>query len=180
MDLELQWSGAFKSQHTLIRPVATYAQLSNYDELVARVKALRAQRKTYAEIASALNAEGFHPAKRASKFSKAMVCAFLREQQAQDGICSGLSEQHLEADEWWLADLASKLSIPLVTLHRWRRVGWVTARKVTDGRSRWAIYADRAELDRLRRLRAERRGWPQPYPTELTTPKLRSHIPQVV
>lgn len=170
VDVELRWSGGFSSHHTLIRPVQTYKQLSNYNELVARIENLRAQGKTLAETASTLNEEGFHPPKRASKFSEGMVCCFLREQQAQAGIRSTLSQQHLEADEWWLADLAAELSIPIVTLHRWRRVGWVKSRKVSIGRSRWAIYADSNELVRLRHLRDARRGWPEPYPQELITP----------
>ena len=48
---------------------------------------------------------------------------------------------------------------------------WVTSRKVTVAVGRWAVYADTDELDRLRRLRNFPRGWPQPYPTELITPK---------
>mgnify|MGYP001819783451 CR=1 FL=1 len=171
VDIELRWSGGFSSRHTLIRPVQTYKQLSNYDELAARVKNLRARGKSLAEIASTLNSEGFHPPKRASKFSKEMVCCFLREQQAQAGVMSTLNDEHLETDEWWIPDLAAKLSIPIVTLHRWRRVGWVTARKVSIGRARWAIYANPNELARLRRLRDARRGWPEPYPKELTTPQ---------
>ena len=170
VDVELRWSGGFCSHHTLIRPVQTYKQLSNYDELVTRIKTLRARGKTLAEIASTLNEEGFHPPKRASRFTKGMVCCFLREQQAQAGVRSTLNKSHLEADEWWLADLAAELSIPIVTLHRWRRVGWVKSRKVSTDRSRWVIYADADELARLRRLRDARRGWPEPYPKELTTP----------
>ncbi len=61
--------------------------------------------------------------------------------------------------------------MPIATLHRWQRVGWVSSRKVTAAGGRWAIYADDDELLRLRRLRDSRRGWPQPYPIELTTPK---------
>ena len=39
------------------------------------------------------------------------------------------------------------------------------------GRSAGAIYADAGELERLSRLRKLPRGWPQPYPTELITPR---------
>ena len=82
-----------------------------------------------------------------------------------------VDKQHLQANEWWLAELAAKLSMPIATLHRWQRVGWVTARKVTAVRGRWAVYADADELIRLRHLRDSPRGWPQPYSTELITPK---------
>jgi DNA invertase Pin-like site-specific DNA recombinase len=172
VEIELRWSGGFTSRHTLLRPVQTYEQLSNYNELVARIESLRAQRKTLAEIAMVLNAEGFHPPKRASRFSKGILSRFLRERQARAGtrVHRERDQQHLGKDEWWLADLASELSMPIATLHRWQRVGWVHSRKVTTGRGRWAIYANSAELDRLRRLRDSPRSWPQPYPTELITP----------
>ena len=173
VDVELRWSGGFTSHHTLNRPVQTYEQLSNFDELVARIEALRAQRKTLSEIAATLNAEGFHPPKRVSQFTRRMLSQFLRERQAQTGtrVLLDPNERYLEADEWWLADLATELSMPIATLHRWRSVGWVSSRKVTAVRGRWAISADADELYRLRRLRDAPRGWPQSYPTELITPK---------
>lgn len=173
VDVELRWAGGFVSRHTLTRPVQTYEQLSNYGELVASVEVLRAQRKTLSEIAAALNAEGFHPPKRTSQFSKGILSHFLRERQAQTGTRSRLesNERHLKAGEWWLADLASELSMPIATLHRWKCVGWVSSRKVMKAGGRWAIYADAGELERLSRLREAPRGWPQPYPTELITPR---------
>jgi DNA invertase Pin-like site-specific DNA recombinase len=172
VDVELRWAGGFVSRYTLARPVQTYEQLSNYHELVARVEALRAQRKTLTEIAATLNTEGFHPPKRTSQFTKGILSNLLRERRASTGSMSvGNSAQYLEAGEWWLADLASELSMPIATLHRWQRVGWVTSRKVMAMGGRWAIYADAEELKRLRRLRNSPRGWPQPYAEELITPK---------
>ena len=173
VDVELRWAGGFVSRHTLTRPVQSYEQLSNYGELIASVEVLRAQRKTLSEIAAALNAEGFHPPKRTSQFSKGILSHFLRERQAQTGTRSRLesNQRHLKAGEWWLADLASELSMPIATLHRWKCVGWVSSRKVMQAGGRWAIYADAGELERLSRLREAPRGWPQPYPTELITPR---------
>jgi DNA invertase Pin-like site-specific DNA recombinase len=173
VDVELRWAGGFVSRHTLYRPVQTYEQLSSYDALVRRVDALRAERKTLSEIAAALNGEGFHPPKRSPRFTKEIVSCFLRERGARTGLLprSATSKQHLQANEWWLADLAAELSMPIATLHRWQRVGWVTSRKVTAAGGRWAIFADAEELIRLGRLRDSPRGWPQPYPSELITPK---------
>jgi len=173
VDVALRWAGGFVSRGVLFRPVQRYDQLSNYDELLARIHALRAERNTLSEIAATLNAEGFRPPKRARQFTKAMLGRFLRERGVRTGPLprSVTSGDHLEADEWWLADLAAELGMPIATLHRWRRVGWLTSRKVTAAGGRWAIYADTDELIRLRRLRNSRRGWPQPYPTELITPK---------
>ncbi len=173
VDLELRWAGGFISRHTLYRPVQTYQQLSNYEELVARIDALRAQAKSLPEIAATLGVEGFHPPKRASRFTPAILSRFLRERGVRRGPLpqSVTCEEHLEADEWWLADLAAELAMPIATLHRWRRVGWVASRKVAAAGGRWAIYANADELLRLRRLRDAPRGWPQPYPKELITPQ---------
>jgi DNA invertase Pin-like site-specific DNA recombinase len=180
VEMELLWAGGFISRHTLYRPVQTYEQLSTYDELVARIDALRAEHKTLSEIAATLKAEGFRPPKRSLRFTKGIVSHFLRERGVRTGSLpkSVTDEHHLRADEWWLADLAAKLSMPIATLHRWQRVGWVTSRKVVTAGGRWAIYADGDELHRLARLRESQRGWPQPYPTELITPKPRSEEPE--
>jgi DNA invertase Pin-like site-specific DNA recombinase len=173
VDVELRWAGGFVSRHTLSRPVQTYEQLSNYDELVARIDTLRTEHKTLSEIAATLNAEGFHPPKRSPRFTQGILSCFLRDCGVRSGPLprSVTEEQHLRTDEWWLANLAAKLSMPIATLHRWRRVGWVASRKVTAAGGRWAIYADADDLLRLSRLRDSPRGWPQPYPTELITPK---------
>lgn len=174
VEVELRWIGGFVSRHTLTRPVQTYEQLSNYNELVARIEALRAEHKTLSEIAATLNSEGFHPPKQSAKFTKGILCNLLRERRAKSGNRTDLElNRRLRANEWWLADLASELSMPIATLHRWRRVGWVASRKVQIGRGRWAIYADTAELERMRRLRVMTRSWPPIYPTELITPKSR-------
>ena len=173
VDVELRWAGGFVSRHPLSRPVQTYEQLSNYDELKTRIDTLRKEHKTLADITAMLNAEGFHPPKRSRQFTPAILSRFLRERGVRIGsLPRNVSDNgHLQADEWWLADLAAKLAMPIATLHRWQRVGWVASRKVAEAGGRWAIYADAEELVRLHRLRDAPRGWPQPYPTELITPK---------
>jgi len=173
VDVQLRWAGGFISHHMMTRPVQTYEQLSNYDELVQRLDALRAERKTLSEIAAILNAEGFHPPKRSRQFTKGVLSNFLRERRVRTGSLPRdvTNAQHLETDEWWLMDLAAELPMPISTLHRWQRVGWVTSRKVAAAGGRWAIYANADELARLGRLRTASQGWPQAYPPELTTPQ---------
>lgn len=176
VEVELRWAGGFVSRHTLSRPVQTYEQLSNFRELLERIEALQAERMTLSQIAERLNAEGFHPPKRSARFTKGILCCFLRERRVRAGPFPSRAsdEEPLRANEWWLANLAAELAMPIATLHRWRRVGWVSSRKVTPDRGRWAIYADADELVRLRRLRDSPRSWPQPYPSELITPKPRT------
>jgi DNA invertase Pin-like site-specific DNA recombinase len=173
VDVELRWAGGFVSRHTLHRPVQTYQQLSNYEELVQRVDALRSAGNTLSDVASMLNDEGFHPPKRSSQFTKGILSNFLRERAVHTAARPRDADRdpQLAAHEWWLTDLAAELKMPISTLHRWQHVGWVTSRKIVSGKGCWAIFADADELLRLRRLRASPRRWPQPYPTELITPK---------
>lgn len=173
LDVELRWAGGFVSRHALVRPVQTYRQLSNYDQLVARVNTLRCECTNFSQIAATLNAEGFHPPKRSIRFTKEILSRFLCQRGVRTGpLPRGATEgNHLQANECWLADLAAELSMPIATLHRWQRVGWVVSRKVMAAGGRWAIHADADERHRLRRLRDFPRGWPRPYPTELITPK---------
>ena len=74
--------------------------------------------------------------------------------------------------EWWLSDLCRELAMPQPTVHCWVRRGWIRGRKLPGAGGRWVLWADAEELERLRRLRAYRRSWPdEPYPPELTTPR---------
>ena len=173
MEVELRWAGGFVSRHTLLRPMQTYEQLSNFDELVARIDALRTEGHLLREIASMLNAEGFRPPKRSQKFTVGILSGFLRERGIRTGPQprSVTHEDHLLSNEWWLRDLAAHLQMPIATMHRWQRVGWVTSRKVKAAGNRWAIFADTEELARMARLRNPPRNWPNPNSLELITPK---------
>ena len=172
-EVELRWAGGFVSRHALRRPVQTYEQLSNYQELVQRIETLRAEGHTLSQIATRLNSEGFHPPKRTTRFTKGILCRFLREREVRSGkrVRTEPDPLCLKPNEWWLPDLASQLSMPIATMHRWRRVGWVRARKLDEPRGRWAVYADADELGRLRRLRNARHQHPGPFPAELINPK---------
>ena len=177
VDVELRWAGGFISHHTLRRPVQTYEQLSYFEELLSLIKSLLAEDRSLSAIAERLNDEGFRPPKRSSQFSAGILSRLLRERGIRTGaLPKSVTEANpLDADEWWLADLAQKLTMPIATLHRWQRVGWLTSRKIPAAGNRWAIFADADELSRLTRLRASPRSWPNPYPPELTTPKPKPH-----
>jgi DNA invertase Pin-like site-specific DNA recombinase len=176
VDLTMHWAGGFTSRHQHTRSVAGYDQLSNRDELLARIVALRQTGYTLAQVAAQLNQEGFHPPKRNCRFTAQMLSRLLLKR----GLHRPRAETRLDgaplgSHEWWLKDLARQLDMPAATLNRWREVGWVDARKVAIAGGRWVLWADESELARLRRLRSHPRGWSDtPYPAELTTPKSRS------
>ena len=65
--------------------------------------------------------------------------------------------------------------MPQATLHRWRRVGWVRARKLPVAGGAWVLWADAEEQRRLRQLRQTPRGWSEDAEarTRLTQPKAK-------
>jgi len=173
--VEITWAGGYRTEHALRRPVSRYEQLSGYTELLQRIEQLREQKQTLAQIAEQLNEEGYRPPKRCARFNGGMIARLLSKQGRSGprprAIASG---ELLGEEEWLLSDLARELSMPTATLQRWRRVGWVQARKLPVAGGHWAIWADAEERERMRRLRKQPRGWSEePVLKALTTPKKR-------
>jgi hypothetical protein len=80
----------------------------------------------------------------------------------------------LAPDEGWLTDVARELKIPVATLHKWKRVGWVRSRKVEGAGGRVVLWVDDEERERLHRLHAYKCRWPERrYPHDLTIPQVR-------
>jgi len=175
VEVTIHWTGGFVSQHSLVRAVQRYDQLANYAQLRTRIEELRSQGQTMAQVARSLNQEGFHPPKRARCFTMSMVAGFLAKGGRSGPRPQALSAQGmLKRGEWLLTDLARELRMPSATLHRWRKVGWVQARKLPVPGGHWAIRAPGTELKRLTRLRKfQRTRRDLPIPAELTTPKIR-------
>lgn len=175
VDITLHWAGGVENQHRVIRPVARYEQLSTYPQLLVRIDQLCHDGMSFERIAEHLNHEGFYPPKRSAQFNGGMVARLLSRQglhgpRPRAMIESGILEPH----EYWLSDLARKLTLPRTTLYKWQRSGWVHSRKVPEALGHLALWADEEELARLRRLRVYKRQCPTPrYPATLTTPKTR-------
>jgi hypothetical protein len=156
VDVALHWVGGDVRSHTLTRPVRRYDQHSEYPRLTARLRVLCGQRQAAAAIAAHLNAEGFHPPKRTTRFTRAMVLRLI----GQLGL--GCREPHgsatgLGPNEYRPGGLAERLVIHRDTVRRWIRVGWVHVRR--DGDGHHVIWADAGELRRLQELRQLPRDW---------------------
>jgi hypothetical protein len=173
VDVAIHWVGGFVSRHEVRRPVRRVEQLRDYPALMGRVAELHRAGRTSGEIAEALNREGFRPPKRRETYNAAMVRQLLSRRGRSGPRPRAVTDDDPRGDgEWWLSDLARELAMPQPTLHCWVRRGWVRARKLPGAGGRWVLWADAEDLERLRRLRAYRRTWPdEPYPLELTTPK---------
>jgi DNA invertase Pin-like site-specific DNA recombinase len=167
----IHWAGGFVSQHQVARAVQRYEQLADYPRLLARIEQLRQQGRSMREVADCLNAEGFCPPKRVARFTAGMVGGFLtRFCQKGSSRRAERARPELEKGEWLLGDLARHLGMPQTTLHRWRRAGWLQARKLASSEL-WAVMAAGAEGRRLAQLRHHQVKNPnKPIPANLTTP----------
>jgi DNA invertase Pin-like site-specific DNA recombinase len=166
----IDWAGGYASNHELVRPVASYAQLSNFERLMGRVVELRHAGHNATEIAVTLNAEGYYPPKRSGVFTAAVVYALLKRRSLIGNERS--HDELLGTHEWWLTDLARALKMTHMKLRDWVNRGWVHNRK-TPVQGRWILWADPAEVKRLKKLLAESHRGMNTYNSDLTTPKKR-------
>ena len=166
----IHWAGGHESQHEIVRPVATYAQLRDFEPLMSRVEELRAAGHTAPEIAAYLNADGFYPPKRRGEFTTPVVHQLLKRR----GLIGNerAHDELLDRHEWWLTDLARELQMSHLKLRDWAGRGWVHSRK-TPVQGYWILWADKGEVRRLRQLLAESRRGANVYTSDLKTPKQR-------
>jgi hypothetical protein len=148
------------SHFEIVRPVANFTQLSFAATLLQRVRDMHEEGLTSPAIAEALNREGWRPAKRAKIFNAWSVRTML----SRNGLTTAkryhaTKEPPLNMNEWWLPELAAHLGMPVETLDRWMRNGWINAKQIGGRQGRRIAWADAAELERLKRLRARRRRW---------------------
>jgi DNA invertase Pin-like site-specific DNA recombinase len=165
----IHWQGGWSSDHEVRRPVRLYEHLRDHDRLMERLVTLWRSGQTSVQIAQQLNEEGFCTPRRQSVFSAEMVRQLLHRRGCGPEKQSTVS---LEPDEWWMADLALKLRLPQWKLREWGLYGWLHYRQ-TPTCKRWIIWADREEIQRLRKLKARSKYGQNRHPRELTTPKER-------
>jgi DNA invertase Pin-like site-specific DNA recombinase len=170
--LAITWSGGCVTHHELVRSVQRYEQLADYPRLRARVAQLRGEGHSMAEVARRLNAEGFHPPRRVPQITGGMVAGLCARAGLGAKTPPGLTTTLLRKGECLLGVLAKYLDLPPVTLHRWRKVGWVRARKLPAPSGWWAVWAPTGERKRLTKLREHQKTkFNQPIPKELTIPQ---------
>jgi len=154
--IRLHWSGGATQDHVLSRPVKCYTQMAEYPKLAAKLRAPHKERLNATEIAVRLNAAEFRPPKRTTRFTAAMVRRLL-ERLGLPGRERLGSQVGLGPHEWRPGTLARHLDIPRDTIHKWRSKGWLHAYHDADGY--WVLWADAAEIARLRELHALPRTW---------------------
>lgn len=167
-DVTIHWKGGYTSQHKVIRPVRSRLQLQDGDRLRVRITELRGQGQTAAAIAATLTAEGFVTPRQRGDYNANLVYGLLRRY----GLTKQPVQEGLLKNEWRLPELARKLGVSRGKLREWAIRKWCHASQ-TSGQGLWIIWADRQELERLRRLKAHSKLGVPSYPEELITPKKR-------
>jgi hypothetical protein len=162
-------AGGSLSQHEVIRPVRTYAQLRDVETLMRRIRAWRTEGATTVPMATGLNRDGVVPPQRDRPFSTALVGPRLDRQ--------GLGDERrvpamLGPDEWWLSALARTVQRPATTLREWVVRGWLHARQ-SPAQGVGMVWADAEEMARVGHLLAQSRRGMNADPASFTTPKPR-------
>jgi hypothetical protein len=124
-----------------------------------------------AQITACLAHEGFHSPKYTRPFSRQSVMELMRRL----GVHQPRQRRRppLHEHEWWLSDLERKLGRSNSTLHQWRKRGWLQARRHEQNK-RWVVWADEAELQRLKERCAlpagyeSRQMWLDAHPSQPT------------
>jgi len=159
--VECHWHGGNQTAHQLIRPIARLDKLSTYKNLLARVSDLRHEGLVLADIAAALNREGWRPAKRRDTFNAQMV----RRLIAKAGLAAPRPRRRKleiprQADEWTIGELAKHLGMSEPTLYTWVQQGRLRSRVVKVGATRAKlIHADAAEITALQAILATPMPW---------------------
>src|SRR5712692_8923853 len=159
VDVVITWAGGHQTAGQAVRPVARLDQLSYYPALLARVTGLAAAGRNSRQIADVLNAEGFRPPKRTSRFSDQQVRTLISQRGIrgqQKGRPAVLTT--LPPGEWSVPGLAAELGMPTATIYNWIYRGWITARHAPGTRN-WIITADDGQMRQLRERRARPPGF---------------------
>jgi hypothetical protein len=152
VQVRIDWAGGAQTHGVVRRPIQRTDALSTYPEICDRVRAGVAEGLPAAAIAERLNTEGYRPP-RGERFGVQAIRVLRR----QLGLSGHRPRRHartgLGPDEWWRTELAHTLGLPTGTLDSWIERGWVRARQEPRGLRRWIVWADAAELERLRQFR---------------------------
>jgi len=168
VDVVITWAAGYQTAGQAVRPVGRLDQLSYYPALLARVTELAAAGRTSQQIADALNAEGFRPPKRTSRFTGQQVRTLISQRNIRGqrkGRPAALTS--LAPGQWSVPTLSAELGMPTASIYNWIYRGWITARHAPGTRN-WIIAADEEQMRQLRERRARPPGfytrarWAQP------------------
>ena len=151
--LLIEWTGGTQTKHDIVRPVASFEQLSYYPQLCQRIQSFFEQGLDAISIAAQLNHEGFRPPRLQAGFTRSGVLELMRRLGLHQRRPKGYNKEPLVDGEWWIPDLARQIGMPDSTVYGWLKQGWLKGRKQESPPYRWIVYADEAEIERLKQGR---------------------------
>jgi hypothetical protein len=156
LQITIEWIGGATTAGSTTRPISRIDPLSYYPQLCDRIRTLAQEGCSTAQIANHLACEGYRPPKQAGRLRRQAVPELMQRL----GVVPRRRHRRppLTEHEWWLSDLQRLVGIPKSTLHAWRQRGWLQARWHTPTQ-RWVVWADTAELERLKQRHALPAGY---------------------
>ncbi len=150
VDLAIRWAGGHETRTRMRRHVAKLATLGAREQLLEKMRSLRLAGFTASQIATKLNDTGWVTPTQRSVFNERLVRAMVSR---YGPMPRGPARPPAgNGQELWLADLASELGMPTITLYGWLRRGWVKGRHISG---KWAVAGDCRDLQRYRQLRRQ-------------------------
>ena len=168
VQVRIVWAGGGETAGVVVRPIAELAHLSYYPHLCQRLTELTHQHLSAPAIAAQLQVEGFAPARAGTTLGPQSVRALQTRLGLRGKRTRAVDRSGLIADEWLATDLTRLVGITKSTVHNWITRGWIRARREAGPLQRCIIWADAAELERLRELKRRslseeaRRRWTNP------------------
>jgi DNA invertase Pin-like site-specific DNA recombinase len=153
VELKVVWVSGHFSVFTVIPPIHRQVDVSNYDQLVARIKELSASGQTDTAIAQQLNAEGYHTARCCPITPMAVVR--LRQRQGMYSTLQQYRQSDMIDGYWTVKGLAKELSVSHSWLYRRLETGSLGEPYVVRSSER-RNYLIKNDPDLLARLRRER------------------------
>ncbi len=174
VEVEILWHGGEQTRTEIRRPVKHVHQLSYYEDLCARIRALKEEGRNCTEIARILNREGLQPARK-SCFTASTVASFVNRMGiGGHGIKRGRYQPLARhPDEWTMDEMVERTGVVKTTLYRWIYDGRITARKVASksnkgkkGSKLWVVHAASDTFEAIRKWRetpgSAKQGRPAP------------------
>lgn len=147
LTITIEWMGGGTTTGVTTRPISRLEHLRDYPQLCERIRTLVADGYRTAQMTNALAQEGFRSPRRGEPFTQEAI----RNLKRHLGLSTHGARCHpvLKVHEWGISELAGALAISPSTVYLWRKRGVVQSRW-EPALKRWGVWADGAELDRLK------------------------------
>jgi DNA invertase Pin-like site-specific DNA recombinase len=158
VEARVYWAGGQETYTRFRRPVQRMEQLASWPQLQERVRELKADGCTAAEMARILNEEGFR-ATRGKPLNKAGIRALM----SRHGLSAVSRDKRklaaLGPDEWLIGDLCERLRVSKGSIYRWVKSGQLAARQAGGPQGFWIVTAGAEKVAELSaaRCRQEKR-----------------------